>query len=400
MRKIIGIGETILDIIFRNNQPSHAVPGGSTFNTLISLGRLGVPATFISEIGKDTVGDIIIDFMKKNGVCTENLDIFCEGKTPISLAFLDENNEARYMFYNQFPEERLNFVWPRIEKDDIIIFGSYFALNPALRKKVCELVEFAKERKAIIAGNWKLNKRVAEIPAFTQELQANLPAERCCDVVICAPYPLIAALETAGQGCHLGVGAQDVSEHQHGAFTGEVSAEQLSDLGAQYCIVGHSERRSYHGETDLQVNAKTKILLDNSITPIICVGESLAQREHDLTETYVAYQVAAAFSGLTAEQAMHCVIAYEPLWAIGTGNTATSAQAQEVCASIRATLGKLYDLETAQTISILYGGSMNAGNAAELLAQPDIDGGLIGGASLKPVDFSKIVAATAQGACE
>ena len=150
MRKIIGIGETILDIIFRNNQPSHAVPGGSTFNTLISLGRLGVPATLISEIGKDTVGDIIIDFMKKNGVCTENLDIFCEGKTPISLAFLDENNEARYMFYNQFPEERLNFVWPRIEKDDIIIFGSYFALNPALRKKVCELVEFAKERKAII----------------------------------------------------------------------------------------------------------------------------------------------------------------------------------------------------------------------------------------------------------
>ncbi len=257
-----------------------------------------------------------------------------------------------------------------------------------------------KERKAIIAGNWKLNKRVVEIPAFTQELQANLPAERCCDVVICAPYPLIAALETAGQGCHLGVGAQDVSEHQHGAFTGEVSAEQLSDLGAQYCIVGHSERRSYHGETDLQVNTKTKILLDNSITPIICVGESLAQREHDLTETYVAYQVAAAFSGLTAEQAMHCVIAYEPLWAIGTGNTATSAQAQEVCAAIRATLGKLYDLETAKTISILYGGSMNAGNAAELLAQPDIDGGLIGGASLKPVDFSKIVAATAQGACE
>ena len=228
-----------------------------------------------------------------------------------------------------------------------------------------------KERKAIIAGNWKLNKRVAEIPAFTQELQANLPAERCCDVVICAPYPLIAALETAGQGCHLGVGAQDVSEHH-----------------------------SYHGETDLQVNAKTKILLDNSITPIICVGESLAQREHDLTETYVAYQVAAAFSGLTAEQAMHCVIAYEPLWAIGTGNTATSAQAQEVCAAIRATLGKLYDPETAKTISILYGGSMNAGNAAELLAQPDIDGGLIGGASLKPVDFSKIVAATAQGACE
>ena len=219
-----------------------------------------------------------------------------------------------------------------------------------------------KERKAIIAGNWKLNKRVAEIPAFAQELQANLPAERCCDVVICAPYPLIGALEAAGKCCALGVGAQDVSEHQHGAFTGEVSAEQLSDLGAQYCIVGHSERRSYHGETDLQVNAKTKILLENHIIPIICVGESLAQREHDLTETYVAYQV--------------------------------------VCASIRATLAKLYDADTAKAISILYGGSMNAGNAAELLAQPDIDGGLIGGASLKPVDFSKIIAATAQGACE
>lgn len=150
MRKIIGIGETILDIIFRNNQPSHAVPGGSTFNTLISLGRLGVPATFISEIGQDTVGDIILDFMRKNGVQTENLDIFCEGKTPISLAFLDENNEAKYIFYNQFPEDRLNFVWPRIDKDDIIVFGSYFALNPALRSKLCELIEYAKDRKAII----------------------------------------------------------------------------------------------------------------------------------------------------------------------------------------------------------------------------------------------------------
>lgn len=150
MRKIIGIGESILDIIFRNQQPSHAVPGGSTFNTLISLGRLGVPATFISEIGQDTVGDLILDFMQKNHVATENLDIFSDGKTPVSLAFLDEHNEARYMFYNQFPQDRLNFVWPRIERDDIVVFGSYFALNPALREKVCELVAFAKERKAII----------------------------------------------------------------------------------------------------------------------------------------------------------------------------------------------------------------------------------------------------------
>ena len=150
MRKIIGIGETILDIIFKEGKPSQAVPGGSTFNSLISLGRLGMPTTFISEIGQDTVGDMILDFMRTNNVGTENLDIFTDGKTPISLAFLDSRNEARYMFYNQFPQDRLNFVWPRIDKDDIIVFGSYFALNPAIREKVCELIEYAKTRKAII----------------------------------------------------------------------------------------------------------------------------------------------------------------------------------------------------------------------------------------------------------
>lgn len=257
-----------------------------------------------------------------------------------------------------------------------------------------------KYRKTVIAGNWKMNKLASEAKPFVEELRAAMPKTKTCESVLCVPFPIIPAMAKVMRDSRLAFGAQDVSAHESGAYTGEVSAAMLADLGVKYCIVGHSERRSYHGETDLQVNTKTKILLDNSITPIICVGESLAQREHDLTETYVAYQVAAAFSGLTAEQAMHCVIAYEPLWAIGTGNTATSAQAQEVCAAIRATLGKLYDLETAKTISILYGGSMNAGNAAELLAQPDIDGGLIGGASLKPVDFSKIVAATAQGACE
>ena len=257
-----------------------------------------------------------------------------------------------------------------------------------------------KERKAIIAGNWKMNKTASETKKFAEELKALLPKAKWCDIVVCVPSVNIAAALKGFKDARVSVGAQNVFYEKDGAYTGEVSAEQLSDLGAQYCIVGHSERRSYHGETDLRVNAKTKILLENHIIPIICVGESLAQREHDLTETYVAYQVAAAFSGLTAEQAVRCVIAYEPLWAIGTGNTATSAQAQEVCASIRATLAKLYDADTAKAISILYGGSMNAGNAAELLAQPDIDGGLIGGASLKPVDFSKIIAATAQGACE
>ena len=255
-------------------------------------------------------------------------------------------------------------------------------------------------RKTIIAGNWKMNKTPSETKAFAEQFKAILPKTKWCDIVVCAPTVDLSAAVRSFKDSRIAVGAENVYFEKSGAYTGEISADMLADLGVRYVIVGHSERRSYHGETDLQVNAKTKILLDDSITPIICVGESLAQREHDLTETYVAYQVAAAFSGLTAEQAMHCVIAYEPLWAIGTGNTATSAQAQEVCASIRATLGKLYDLETAKTISILYGGSMNAGNAAELLAQPDIDGGLIGGASLKPVDFSKIVAATAQGACE
>ena len=254
-----------------------------------------------------------------------------------------------------------------------------------------------KERKAIIAGNWKLNKRVAEIPAFAQELQANLPAERCCDVVICAPYPLIGALEAAGQCCALGVGAQDVSEHQHGAYTGEVSAEQLSDLGAQYCIVGHSERRSYHGETDLQVNAKTKILLENDIIPIICVGESLDQREQGVTEELVRMQVKIALNGVTADELKNVVIAYEPIWAIGTGKTATADQAEEVCAAIRKVVGELYGADAAKALTVQYGGSMNPKNAEELLSKPDVDGGLIGGASLKADQFAVIVEAATKG---
>ena len=245
-------------------------------------------------------------------------------------------------------------------------------------------------RKAIIAGNWKMNKTATEAKALISEL---IPAvkDAGCEVVICVPFTdLVTAVEMT-KGTNIHVGAENVHFEKSGAFTGEISADMLTDLGVEYVVIGHSERRQYFAETNETVNKRTKAALAGGLKPIICVGESLAQREHDLTETYVAYQVAAAFSGLTAEQAMHCVIAYEPLWAIGTGNTATSAQAQEVCASIRATLGKLYDLETAKTISILYGGSMNAGNAAELLAQPDIDGGLIGGASLVPEKFVRII---------
>ena len=253
-----------------------------------------------------------------------------------------------------------------------------------------------KERKAIIAGNWKLNKCVAEIPAFTQELQANLPAERCCDVVICAPYPLIAALETAGQGCHLGVGAQDVSEHQHGAFTGEVSAEQLSDLGAQYCIVGHSERRALFGETDEIVNKKVLAALEAGLNPIICVGESLAQREMGVTMELIALQVKSALAGVSAEQMRRCVIAYEPIWAIGTGKTATGEQAAEVCTYIRSLIRAQYGARIARSVTIQYGGSMKGSNAHELLSHEDIDGGLIGGASLDPKALMEIVHAANQ----
>ena len=189
-------------------------------------------------------------------------------------------------------------------------------------------------RKKIVAGNWKMNTT----PAEGVELFKGVAAKKgevcsCVNFIVAPPFTHLSEIVKAARGTGIAVSAQNCAAEAKGAYTGEVSAKMIASLGVEYVILGHSERRSYHGETDLQVNAKTKILLDNSITPIICVGESLAQREHDLTETYVAYQVAAAFSGLTAEQAMHCVIAYEPLWAIGTGNTATSAQTARPCIS-------------------------------------------------------------------
>ena len=254
-----------------------------------------------------------------------------------------------------------------------------------------------KYRKTIIAGNWKMNQLASTIKPFMEELKANMPKTRTCDVVLCAPAVMVPALIRAGKDCKVAVGAQDVSKYEKGAYTGEISAAQLSDIGAKYCIVGHSERRQYHGEDDMLVNAKAKALLAKGIAPIICVGESLEQREMDLTMEYVAYQVKAALSGIDATQLRGCIIAYEPIWAIGTGKTATAEQAQEVCEGIRAVIRKIYGARPARAVSILYGGSMNAKNAAELLAQPDIDGGLIGGASLKPVDFATIIAATAQG---
>ena len=253
-----------------------------------------------------------------------------------------------------------------------------------------------KYRKTVIAGNWKMNQLVSGVKPFMEELKENLPKTRSCDVVLCTPAVMIPTMVKAGKDCRVAAGGEDVSKYEKGAYTGEISADMLADAGAKYCIVGHSERREYHHESDSLVNEKAKALLNKGIIPIICVGESLEQREKNLTMEYIAYQVCAALSGIDGTQVRRCVIAYEPIWAIGTGKTATSEQAEEVCCEIRAVIRRLYGARSARAVSILYGGSMNAKNAAELLAQPDIDGGLIGGASLKPVDFAAIVAATAQ----
>lgn len=251
-----------------------------------------------------------------------------------------------------------------------------------------------KYRNTIIAGNWKMNMLASEIKAFIDELKPLMPETKSCNTVLCVPSVNIALMNRYGKEAKVLTGAQDVSKFDKGAYTGEVSAAQLSDVNVKYCIVGHSERRQYHGEDDLLVNAKTLALLEHGVNPIICVGESLEQREKGLTMPLINYQVRAALSGVDGTKVRRCVIAYEPIWAIGTGKTATSEQAEEVCREIRAIIRDLYGARPARAVSILYGGSMNAKNAAELLAQPDVDGGLIGGASLKPQDFATIIAAT------
>lgn len=252
-----------------------------------------------------------------------------------------------------------------------------------------------KYRKAIIAGNWKMNKVPSEAKAFLEELRPIMPKNKTCETVVCAPAVIVPALLRSMRDSRIACGAQDVSEHESGAYTGEISAAMLEDAGVKYCIVGHSERRAYHAETDTMVNTKARALLAAGVVPIICVGESLEQREKNLTVEFVAYQVKAALAGMEVKDIRRCVVAYEPIWAIGTGKTATAEQAEEVCRAIRTVIRETYDARTARAVSILYGGSMNAKNCDELLAQPDIDGGLIGGASLKPVDFARIVSGTA-----
>ena len=251
-----------------------------------------------------------------------------------------------------------------------------------------------KYRKAIIAGNWKMNMLASDIKPYMDAIKPMLPKNKSCETILCVPAVNVPAMLKYGKEAKISCGAQDVSEHDKGAYTGDIAASQLADLGVKYCIVGHSERRAGYRESDIKVNAKVKQLLGMGISPIICVGESLEQREMDLTMAHINYQIRAALAGVELSQLRKCIIAYEPIWAIGTGKTATSEQAEEVCREIRAIIREMYGARPARSISILYGGSMNAKNAAELLAQPDVDGGLIGGASLKPADFATIIAAT------
>lgn len=251
-------------------------------------------------------------------------------------------------------------------------------------------------RKTIIAGNWKMNKTLSETRAYAEELKAILPKGKWCDVVLCVPFVNIPAAIRAFKDCRVSIGAENCHYEATGAYTGEVSAEMLKEVGVKYVIIGHSERRQYYNETDVTVNKKVHAALEVGLRPIVCVGESLEQREMGVTMDLIAYQVKCALAGVSADKVRHVVIAYEPLWAIGTGKTATAEQAGEVCEAIRTVIRKLYGARVARSVTIQYGGSMNPGNAAELLAQPDVDGGLIGGASLKPEQLVDIINAANQ----
>ncbi len=244
--------------------------------------------------------------------------------------------------------------------------------------------------KYIIAGNWKMNKLPSETYDFVKEI-AEKNENAPCTVVCCTPYVCLSEALRAAKGTNVEIGAENLHFEDKGAFTGEVSADMLLDLGVSYVIIGHPERRQYFAETDETVNLKTKKALEKGLIPIVCVGESLEEREAGVTMDLISQQVKKAFLGIDKADAEKVVVAYEPIWAIGTAKTATADQAEEVCAGIRAVLSGLYDEKTAEAITIQYGGSMNAANAKELLDKPNIDGGLIGGASLKVEDFTKIL---------
>ena len=253
-------------------------------------------------------------------------------------------------------------------------------------------------RKAIIAGNWKMNKtrpEAKELLEAIKPLVAN--AKDSVEVIACVPFTNLETAVNTTAGSNVKVGAENVHFEKSGAFTGEISADMLTELGVEYVVIGHSERRQYFGETDETVNKRTKAALAAGLKPIVCVGELKWERECNITEEVVGKQVKLDLFDVSAEDAKKTVIAYEPVWAIGTGLTATPDQAEEVCGFIRKTLASMYDQATADAITIQYGGSMNAKNCAELLAKPNIDGGLIGGASLKADDFNTIVQAAVNG---
>lgn len=251
-------------------------------------------------------------------------------------------------------------------------------------------------RQAIIAGNWKMNKTRPEAKALIEALKPY--AEKAtCGVVICVSFTNLETAVNLTKGTNIKVGAQNCHFEKSGAFTGEISADMLVELGIEYVIIGHSERRQYFGETDETVNKRTKAALAAGLKPIVCVGELLWERECNITEEVISRQIKLDLFDISAEDIKKVVIAYEPVWAIGTGKTASDEQAEEVCAFIRETLAKIYDKATADAVTIQYGGSMNPGNAAGLLAKENIDGGLIGGASLKAEDFAVLLDAASNG---
>ena len=248
-------------------------------------------------------------------------------------------------------------------------------------------------RRAVIAGNWKMNKTPAEAVELINAIKAEIEGKDVsgCEIVTCVPYVDLVPVMEAAKGSPIKVGAENVHFAASGAYTGEISASMLTAIGVEYVIIGHSERRQYFGETDVTVNLRTKAALEAGLKVILCVGETLEQREQGITDETVSLQTKVALLGVTEEQMKNVIIAYEPVWAIGTGKTATAEQANEVCAIIRNVIADKYGKSVARAAIIQYGGSMNAANAAELLEMPDIDGGLIGGASLKADAFSVIV---------
>lgn len=248
-------------------------------------------------------------------------------------------------------------------------------------------------RKSIIAGNWKMHKTLPEAKSFLEEINGLVPSKENVDTVVCAPALFLERLVESAEGHDVAIGAQNMHFEESGAFTGEISPKALQDIGVSYVVLGHSERREMFNETDEAVNKKTLAAFNYNLTPIVCVGESLEQRENGETTEIVGSQVKKALAGLTEDQVKQTVIAYEPIWAIGTGKSSTSADANEVCAHIRKVVGEEFSSAAAEAVRIQYGGSVKPENIKEYMAQPDIDGALVGGASLEPNSFLQLLEA-------